>query len=96
MVLTDEEKALAHTTATNNLINMLRAMPGPPVHLLTDAQVKRHAGLLHGARRRLWDAAWRPQQIENAYSLRGRPNVDMLQQLALFWGSSAVPVVATT
>ena len=110
MRLTDEEKVLAHNVATNNLVNLLRAMPSPPVRVHTDAQVTKH-GTGPGLRAEpgAWSTrppagtgipsvhrGWRQKQVENAYSLRLRPSVDLLQQLALFCGSAAVPTVTGT
>lgn len=80
MRLTDEEKQQAHITATNNLIAALRVMPSPPLRVASDAQVRKHNGLLQ-------------ELVENAYSARLRPSIDLLQQLALFTGTAAVPVL---
>lgn len=79
MRLTEEEKRLAHVTATNHLIDILRSVPAPPLRVHNDRQVSKHNGLLQ-------------ELVENAYSQRMRPSVDLLQQLALFTGITGVPV----
>ena len=75
LYLTDGEKRLANDTAVNLLVAQLRAMPSPPLRVDSDRDTAR-------ANRRLREL------VETTYSLRRRPNVDMLQQLAYFCGNT--------
>ena len=69
--LTEEEKRTAHTTAVNHLVTILRTVPAPPLHVHSDANVRRHNGRLG-------------EQIENAYSVRPRPSATLIEQLGRF------------
>ena len=92
MRLPEEDKRLAKTTATNHLITSIKApmisvavlcailqgLPSPPLRLYTDDQINQHIHTLH-------------EQIENAYGLRLRPSLDLVQQLVYFCGSTSLP-----
>ena len=71
--LSETEKELAKKTAVNHLVDLLRAMPSPPIRIKTDGQLKKH-----------WHAI--TEQVETAYSLRPRPAAELLGQMAQFSG----------
>ena len=73
VAITADEKRLAHDTAVNFLLDLLRTMPNTPLRVQTDAQVSRANRRLH-------------ELVETAYSLRTRPVVDLMQLFAVFCG----------
>jgi hypothetical protein len=74
MRLTEVEKTIAKTTATNQLISILQGMPSSPLHVQTERQISKNIAKVQEA-------------IETAYGLRPRATVELLQQLAHFSGT---------
>lgn len=71
--LNPEEKVTARTRAYNELVELLRGMPHPPVSVSGDGALKR-------ARPRLFRA------IEVAYNLTPRPSAALIAELGAFAG----------
>ena len=76
MRLTEDEKQVARATAVNHLIEILRGMPSPPLRIVTEDQLNKQIRNIQ-------------EQIENAYSSRPRPTIDLLQHLGTFVGTVA-------
>ena len=71
--LSEAEKRLARTTATNHLIDLLRTMPSPPLCVKTDKQLNAKLHSVH-------------EQVETAYSVRPRAGMELMNQLGQFLG----------
>lgn len=71
MGLSSEEKQTAKKKAVQFLVDHLRSVPNPPIHVQTDADVAKQRGKLD-------------ELIETAYNLRPRPHTDMLTSFAMF------------
>lgn len=69
--ISKDEKAHAKLLATNVFISIMKCMPNPPIKIHTDADEIQHAGRIS-------------EVLELAYSLRTRPSVDLMQQVAVF------------
>ena len=76
MRLTEDEKQVARATAINHLIEILRGMPSPPLRIVTEDQLNKQIRNIQ-------------EQIENAYSSRPRPTIDLLQHIGTFVGTIA-------
>ena len=74
MRLSEDEKQLAKSTATNHLISILQEMPSPPLHVHTETEIKKNIQKVQ-------------ECIETAYGLRPRATLELMQQLALFSGA---------
>ena len=76
MRLTEDEKKVAKATAVNHLIEILRGMPSTPLKIVTEEQLNKQIRTIQ-------------EQIENAYSSRPRPTIDLLQHIGMFVGTVA-------